>query len=49
MARKPRIHYPGVLYHVILRGNARQEIFFDDEDLYRFYLLLQEDRERLPS
>jgi putative transposase len=46
MARKPRIHYPGALYHVTLRGNARQEIFFDDADRCRFYLLLQEGIER---
>jgi REP element-mobilizing transposase RayT len=38
MARKPRIHYPAALYHVMLRGNARQDVFFDDEDRYRFYL-----------
>jgi len=41
MARKQRIHYPGALYHVILRGNAQQDIFFGDGDRYRFYLLLQ--------
>lgn len=46
MARKPRIHYPGALYHVILRGNAGRDIFFDDLDRYRFYLLLQEGLER---
>ncbi len=46
MARKPRIHYPGAYYHVILRGNAQQDIFFDDTDRYRFYLLLQEGTER---
>jgi len=27
MARKPRIHYPGAFYHVILRGNGGQDIF----------------------
>jgi len=42
MARKPRIHLPGGLYHVILRGNGGQPIFFKDDDRYRFYLLLQE-------
>ena len=42
MARKPRIHFQGALYHVILRGNARQTVFFGDEDRYRFFLLLQE-------
>ena len=46
MALKRRIHYPGALYHVIMRGNARQDIFFDDEDRYRFYLLVQEGVER---
>jgi REP-associated tyrosine transposase len=46
MARKPRIHYPGALYHVILRGNARQDVFFDDKDRYRFFLFMQEGIER---
>lgn len=46
MARKPRLHIPGATYHVILRGNARDDIFFEDEDRYRFYLLLQEGVER---
>jgi putative transposase len=46
MARKPRVHYPAALYHVILRGNAGQEIFFGQEDRFRFYLLLQEGIER---
>ena len=46
MARKPRIHYPGALYHVIIRGNARQDIFFDKKDRYRFYLFVQEGVER---
>ncbi len=41
MARKPRIHYPGAVYHVILRGNAGQPVFFDDRDRLRFYLYLQ--------
>jgi REP element-mobilizing transposase RayT len=30
----------------MLRGNAGQEIFFEDADRYRFYLLLQEGVER---
>ena len=41
MARKPRIHYPDADYHVILRGNAGEPIFFDDRDRYRRYLVLQ--------
>jgi len=41
MARKPRIHFPGAVYHVILRGNAGQPTFFDEHDRYRLYLILQ--------
>lgn len=41
MPRKPRIHYPGAVYHVILRGNAGQPVFFTDHDRYRLYLILQ--------
>ncbi len=46
MARKPRIHYPGAVYHVILRGNAGQSIFFSDNDRYRLYLILQHTVEK---
>ena len=42
MARKPRIHLPVGLYHVILRGNGGQPVFLTEGDRYRFYLLLQE-------
>ncbi len=37
MARKPRIHFPGALYHVIARGNQKQKIFLDVQD-YKTYL-----------
>jgi putative transposase len=40
MARKERIHIPGALYHVLLRGNDRREIFGDDKDRFRFYGIL---------
>ncbi len=46
MARKPRIHVPGGVYHVMLRGNSGQKIFYRDEDYSRFYLLLQEGTTR---
>ncbi len=46
MARKHRIHYPGALYHVILRGNAQQSVFYSDKDRYHFYLFVQEGVER---
>ena len=46
MARKSRIHVPGGLYHVMMRGNGGEDIFFDDEDRYHFYLLVQQGVER---
>jgi REP-associated tyrosine transposase len=42
MARKPRLHVPGALYHVIWRGNEKRQVFFDEDDYYRFYTLLEE-------
>ena len=41
MPRKPRIHIPGGFYHVILRGNGRQAIFFDGTDRNKWEDLLQ--------
>ena len=42
MARKPRLHVPGGLYHIVLRGNARQDVFFTPADRHYFYGLLGE-------
>jgi len=30
MPRQPRIEFPGALYHVVTRGEARRQIFHDD-------------------
>ena len=40
MARPLRIEYPGAIYHVTSRGNARSTIFDDDEDRWRFLDIL---------
>ena len=32
MARKTRIEFPGVFYHILARGNNKQVIFKDDQD-----------------
>jgi putative transposase len=37
MARRPRVFAPGLLYHVIVRGNQRRKTFRFDED-YKAYL-----------
>jgi REP element-mobilizing transposase RayT/transposase-like protein len=37
MARRPRVFAPGLLYHVIVRGNHRRKTFRADDD-YKAYL-----------
>lgn len=46
MARKKRIHYPGAFYHVMLRGNAKQDIFLGKRDVTRFEEILSQGLER---
>ena len=41
MSRPLRIEFPGALYHVTARGNARQDIFLDDEDRHSFLAVLE--------
>ncbi|MDH5740652.1 MAG: transposase [Nitrospira sp.] len=41
MARPLRIEFSGAFYHLTTRGNARQDIFLDDEDRRRFLTVLQ--------
>lgn len=42
MARKPRIEYPGAVYHVMSRGNHQEAIFRDDPDRLRFLQCVEE-------
>jgi REP element-mobilizing transposase RayT len=49
MARKARLHVPGGVYHVILRGNGGQDVFFADADRSAFYRLLAEGSERFAT
>src|ERR1041385_7372492 len=42
MPRKLRIEYPGAIYHVMNRGDHREDIFKDDSDRERFILTLGE-------
>lgn len=46
MARRPRIEFPGAFYHVIVRGNQRQQIFHDEADYGKYLSLLSGYRER---
>ncbi len=46
MARPLRIEYPGALYHVTARGNARADIYLGDGDRRLFLDLLAQAAER---
>ena len=46
MPRKLRIQYPGAIYHVINRGDQREDIFKDDEDRRRFLATLNQACEK---
>jgi len=41
MARPLRLHLPGAFYHVVSRGNARQQIFDDSVDYQQFLRRLE--------
>ncbi|MBC3833701.1 transposase [Undibacterium amnicola] len=40
MSRPLRLSFPGAIYHITSRGNARAAIYLDDEDKQRFLALL---------
>ena len=42
MPRKLRLQYPGAMYHVMKRGDRREDIFRDDDDRKRFLSTLGE-------
>ncbi len=48
MARKLRVEVEGGLYHLIARGNDRQDIFHSHEDRQRFLGLLLKEKVRSP-
>lgn len=48
MARKARLEVEGGLYHVITRGNDRQDIFHSDEDFQKFLSLIAAQKEKAP-
>ena len=46
MARRARVEVEGGLYHLITRGNDRQDIFHSSEDFSKFLSLLAKQKER---
>ncbi|WP_243138183.1 transposase [Heliorestis acidaminivorans] len=48
MPRKPRIWYPGAVYHIMSRGNHRHKIFRDDEDRQVYLAMIRQVMDILP-
>ena len=46
MARRPRLFAPGLLYHVIVRGNQRQKTFVTERDYHAYLERLATYRQR---
>src|SRR5687767_14959885 len=46
MARKLRVQYAGAIYHVMSRGDRREQIFEDQEDRCRFLKALDQTCEK---
>lgn len=46
MPRKPRINYPGAMYHVICRGNNKDWIFKTDTEKQEYKTLIEEYKKR---
>lgn len=42
MARPLRIEYPGAFYHIICRGNGKQNIYINDKDREEFLITLDD-------
>lgn len=41
MSRYARRHSESGIYHIMLRGNEKRDIFHDDHDRYRFLAILK--------
>lgn len=47
MARKPRVHYEGALYHVMCRGNNKEKVFESSEDKREYLKIIKMYKEKL--
>lgn len=48
MARRPRLEFEGAFYHVLTRGNRKQEIFRDKLDYSKYLRILTDYKDRYP-
>lgn len=49
MPRKPRLHYEGALYHVMVRGNNKSYIFENDNDKLEYLKRIKKYKEKYKS
>jgi len=49
MPRKPRLEFPGAIYHIHHRGNHQEYICQDDDDRKLFLKLLESTIQRIPT
>ncbi|WP_082892703.1 transposase [Rossellomorea aquimaris] len=48
MPRKPRVWYPGAMYHVTARGNRKNNLVRDQRDYQRYLHLLLKSKANTP-
>jgi REP element-mobilizing transposase RayT len=48
ISRKERIWYPGAIYHIVTRGNNKQNIFLGKEDYWQYMNYLRRTHEKYP-
>lgn len=46
MARKPRIHYDGALYHVVTRGNNKEKVFKGENEKEEYLRIIRKYKDR---
>ncbi len=46
MTRRPRLEFPGAVYHVTCRGNERRPVFRDDSDRQEYLDRIRRYREK---
>ena len=46
MRRRPRVEFPGAIYHLVLRSDERRKLFYDDGHYQRLTQGLQEEVQR---
>ncbi|WZL71865.1 hypothetical protein QBE52_12190 [Clostridiaceae bacterium 35-E11] len=49
MPRKPRIHYEGALYHVMVRGNNGERVFAAAKEKQEYINIIKEHKRKYQS